>query len=47
MGLEYPGGPQIDKWAAEGNPHLFSFARPRIQALDFSFSGVKTSFLYF
>ncbi|MGB4013707.1 MAG: tRNA (adenosine(37)-N6)-threonylcarbamoyltransferase complex transferase subunit TsaD [Bacteroidales bacterium] len=47
LGLEYPGGPQIDKWAAEGNPHLFSFARPRIQALDFSFSGVKTSFLYF
>jgi N6-L-threonylcarbamoyladenine synthase len=47
LGLEYPGGPHIDKLAAEGDPGLYSFARPRIKDLDFSFSGVKTSFLYF
>lgn len=47
MGLPYPGGPLIDKWAKEGNPDRFSFAKPKIQGLDFSFSGLKTSFLYF
>ena len=47
LGLEYPGGPQIDRLAREGDPEKFPFARPRIENLDFSFSGVKTSFLYF
>ena len=47
LGLPYPGGPLIDKYAREGNPKRFSFAEPQIAALDFSFSGVKTSILYF
>jgi len=47
MGLPYPGGPLVDKLAALGNPHAFKFPHPRIPGLDFSFSGVKTSFLYF
>lgn len=47
MGLPYPGGPYIDKLAEEGNPHAFSFNKPVIKDLDFSFSGLKTSFLYF
>jgi N6-L-threonylcarbamoyladenine synthase len=47
MGLPYPGGPVIDKLAQEGNPNRFTFARPNIPALDFSFSGLKTSILYF
>lgn len=47
MGLPYPGGPVIDRLAADGDPGAFSFARPRIQGLNFSFSGLKTSFLYF
>lgn len=47
MGLPYPGGPVIDKLAAEGDPDAFLFAKPRIKGLDFSFSGLKTSFLYF
>jgi N6-L-threonylcarbamoyladenine synthase len=47
MDLPYPGGPVIDRLAKEGNPHAFRFAKPRIQGLDFSFSGLKTSFLYF
>ncbi len=47
MGLPYPGGPFIDKYAAEGNPLAFSFNKPQIKELDFSFSGLKTSFLYF
>ncbi len=47
MGLPYPGGPYIDKLAKEGNPHAFSFNKPVIKDLDFSFSGLKTSFLYF
>jgi len=47
MGLPYPGGPVIDRMAADGNPFAFSFAKPRIQGLNFSFSGLKTSFLYF
>lgn len=46
MGLPYPGGPHIDRLAAEGNPDAFRFARPRIPGLDYSFSGLKTSFLY-
>lgn len=47
LGLPYPGGPLIDKYAKEGNPHAFKFAEPQIQGLDFSFSGLKTSVLYF
>lgn len=47
MGLGYPGGPVVDRLAKEGNPDAFQFARPRIEGLDYSFSGLKTSFLYF
>ena len=47
MGLPYPGGPLIDKLGKNGNPEAFSFSKPNISGLDFSFSGVKTSFLYF
>ncbi len=47
MGLPYPGGPMIDKCAQSGNPLAFKFNKPRIENLDFSFSGLKTSFLYF
>lgn len=47
MGLPYPGGPVIDKLAKEGNPNRFLFPKPKIPELDFSFSGLKTSFLYF
>lgn len=46
LGLPYPGGPLIDKNAKEGNPLAFKFSEPRIAALDYSFSGLKTSFLY-
>lgn len=46
MGLPYPGGPVIDKLAKEGNPKTFQFAKPNIKGLDYSFSGLKTSFLY-
>jgi N6-L-threonylcarbamoyladenine synthase len=46
MGLPYPGGPLIDKLAKEGNPKAFTFSKPRIPGLDYSFSGLKTSFLY-
>lgn len=46
MGLPYPGGPHIDRLASEGNPKAFRFARPHIPGLDYSFSGLKTSFLY-
>ncbi len=46
MGLPYPGGPHIDRLAAEGNPKAFVFAKPHIAGLDYSFSGLKTSFLY-
>ncbi len=46
MGLPYPGGPHVDRLAAEGNPRRFDFAKPRVGELDFSFSGLKTSFLY-
>ncbi|MBN1416354.1 MAG: tRNA (adenosine(37)-N6)-threonylcarbamoyltransferase complex transferase subunit TsaD [Bacteroidales bacterium] len=47
MDLPYPGGPLIDAFAREGNPHAFTFGKPVIKGLDFSFSGLKTSFLYF
>lgn len=47
LGLPYPGGPLIDKYARTGNPKRFHFAEPQIPGLDFSFSGVKTSILYF
>ncbi|MCK9204844.1 MAG: tRNA (adenosine(37)-N6)-threonylcarbamoyltransferase complex transferase subunit TsaD [Bacteroidales bacterium] len=47
MGLPYPGGPMIDDLAKQGDPKRFTFSRPVIQGLDFSFSGLKTSFLYF
>lgn len=47
MGLGYPGGPVIDRLAKAGNPERFKFAKPQIQGLDYSFSGVKTSLLYF
>lgn len=46
MGLPYPGGPHIDRLAAEGNAKAFRFAKPHIPGLDYSFSGLKTSFLY-
>lgn len=46
MGLGYPGGPIIDKLARQGNPQAFTFARPNIPNMDYSFSGLKTSFLY-
>ncbi|MDE6655348.1 MAG: tRNA (adenosine(37)-N6)-threonylcarbamoyltransferase complex transferase subunit TsaD [Muribaculaceae bacterium] len=46
MGLPYPGGPHIDRLAAEGDPTRFRFAKPHIPGLDYSFSGLKTSFLY-
>lgn len=46
MGLPYPGGPFIDRLAAEGDPTKFKFSKPHIQGLDYSFSGLKTSFLY-
>ncbi len=47
LGLPYPGGPLIDKYAQTGNGKRFQFAEPQIPGLDFSFSGVKTSILYF
>lgn len=47
LGLPYPGGPLIDKYAKEGNSKRFSFAEPQIEELNFSFSGLKTSILYF
>lgn len=47
LGLGYPGGPVIDRLAAQGNPEAFRFAKPHIQGLDYSYSGVKTSLLYF
>ena len=46
MGLGYPGGPIIDRLARQGNPHAYKFAEPHIPGLDYSFSGLKTSFLY-
>ena len=47
LGLPYPGGPLIDKYAADGNANRFQFPEPQIPGLDFSFSGLKTSILYF
>jgi N6-L-threonylcarbamoyladenine synthase len=47
MGIPYPGGPLIDKFANEGKPDTFAFSKPQIKDLDYSFSGLKTSFLYF
>lgn len=47
MDLGYPGGPIIDRLAKEGNPDAFQFATPHIAGYDYSFSGIKTSFLYF
>ena len=46
MGLGYPGGPIIDRLARQGDPHAYKFAEPHIPGLDYSFSGLKTSFLY-
>jgi len=46
LGLPYPGGPHIDRLASLGNPKAFKFAKPHIPGLDYSFSGLKTSFLY-
>ncbi|HYK45740.1 MAG TPA: tRNA (adenosine(37)-N6)-threonylcarbamoyltransferase complex transferase subunit TsaD [Parafilimonas sp.] len=47
IGLPYPGGPLVDKHARNGNPKAFKFAEPQVPGLDFSFSGLKTSVLYF
>ena len=46
MGLPYPGGPHIDRLAQSGDPGRFRFSKPHIPGLDYSFSGLKTSFLY-
>lgn len=47
LGLPYPGGPLIDKYAHEGNPNTFKFTKPKVDGLNFSFSGLKTQILYF
>ena len=47
LGLPYPGGPLVDKYAQQGNPKAFQFPKPKVGALNFSFSGLKTSILYF
>lgn len=47
LGFPYPGGPLIDKYAKEGNPNAFSFSKPQVEGYNFSFSGLKTSVLYF
>ena len=47
LGLPYPGGPLIDKYARLGNPDAYQFPEPQIPGLDFSFSGLKTAILYF
>jgi N6-L-threonylcarbamoyladenine synthase len=47
MGLPYPGGPHIDKLAKNGNPKKYKFSKPQLPGYDYSFSGLKTSFLYF
>ncbi|MEM1259140.1 MAG: tRNA (adenosine(37)-N6)-threonylcarbamoyltransferase complex transferase subunit TsaD [Bacteroidota bacterium] len=47
LGLPYPGGPLIDQYAQKGNPKAFSFPKPKVSGLNFSFSGLKTSILYF
>ena len=47
LGFPYPGGPLIDKFAKDGDPNRFEFAKPRVEGYNFSFSGLKTSILYF
>ena len=47
LGFDYPGGPLIDKYAKEGDPLKFEFSKPKIEGFDYSFSGLKTSILYF
>lgn len=47
LGLPYPGGPHVDRLAAEGNPEKHKFSMPRLEGFDYSFSGLKTSFLYY
>ncbi len=47
LGLKYPGGPLVDKYAQQGDPNMFDFAKPKTEGLNFSFSGLKTSVLYF
>lgn len=47
LGLPYPGGPLVDKYAQSGNPKAFPFTKPKVPGLDFSFSGLKTAILYF
>lgn len=47
LGLPYPGGPLIDHYAQQGNPEAYAFPEPKVSGLDFSFSGLKTSILYF
>ena len=47
LGFPYPGGPLIDKFAKDGNPKKYSFTKPKVPNLDFSFSGLKTQILYF
>ncbi len=47
LGLDYPAGPIIDKLAKEGNPEKFKFSKPKVEGLNFSFSGLKTAILYF
>jgi N6-L-threonylcarbamoyladenine synthase len=47
IGLPYPGGPVLDKLAQQGNPKAFEFAKPQVPELNYSFSGLKTSVLYF
>jgi N6-L-threonylcarbamoyladenine synthase len=47
LGLPYPGGPLIDQFAKEGNPEAYTFTKPKVEGLNFSFSGLKTQILYF
>lgn len=47
LGFPYPGGPLIDRYAQEGNPKAYAFTKPKVEGLNFSFSGLKTQFLYF
>lgn len=47
FGLDYPGGPMVDKLAKNGNPNAFQFTKPKVSEFDFSFSGLKTAVLYF
>ena len=47
LGLPYPGGPIVDKLASKGNPNVYRFTKPGVKGLNYSFSGLKTNFLYF